>query len=331
MTEEASDHHLRLETAGHLALRRVPVLPASRTVGEARALLRSAEFQSVDLILLTDPSGRHVASVELRRLVENDDATPLAAIARVDWPAVPAGMDQEEAANIAIREKATVLPVVADDGRPIGVLAAHTLIDVLGREHREDVHRIAGILRERAGARHALEDPPLSRVARRLPWLMTGLALSTVATGVMASFETALQANVMIAFFIPAIVYLTDAIGTQTEAIAVRGLSSRDVPILTLLGSEIVTGGIIGLLLGVIAFAGVWAVFGNLAIATGVGVSLLAAGALASGIGLLFPWTLTRLGVDPAFGAGPVATIVQDVLTIMIYFVVMTKMVGAAG
>jgi magnesium transporter len=44
----------------------------------------------------------------------------------------------------------------------------------------------------------------------------------------------------------------------------------------------------------------------------------------------MFPWALGRIGLDPAFGAGPVATIAQDVLTIVIYFVVMTKMVAVA-
>jgi magnesium transporter len=292
--------------------------------------MRSINFDTVDLILLTDASGRHVSSVELRRLAENDDTTPLASIARADWPAVQAEMDQEKATDIAIRENLTVLPVLAADGRPMGVLAAHTLMNILGREHREDIHLAAGIMREREGARHALEDPPVSRVARRLPWLIAGLALSSAATGVMASFEAALQSNVMIAFFIPAIVYLADAVGTQTEAIAVRGLSTRDQPLLTLLASEILVGGAIGAILGLLAFLGVWIAFGSIAIATGVGVSLFAAGALASGIGLMFPWALGRIGLDPAFGAGPVATIAQDVLTIVIYFVVMTKMVAVA-
>jgi magnesium transporter len=72
----------------------------------------------------------------------------------------------------------------------------------------------------------------------------------------------------------------------------------------------------------------VWIVFGNAAIAAGVGVSLTVAGILASAIGLIFSCSLSRIGLDPAFGAGPVATIVQDVLTIFIYFLVMTKVVG---
>ncbi len=321
----------RLESAGRLALRRVPIVPAGATVGEVRDQIRTTNFETADLILLTDPAGRYLTAVELRSLVENGDATTLHDLARTDWPCVPSATDQEEAAAVAIRNNVTVLPVTDGEGRPIGVLSARTLIDILGHEHREDVHRIAGILREREGARHALEDPPLRRVALRLPWLLTGLALSSAATGVMASFEAALQSNVMIAFFIPAIVYLADAVGTQTEAIAVRGLPTRDRPLVVLLWSEVLTGGTIGLVLGVLAFAAVWLAFGNLAVAIGVGVSLLAAGTLASGIGLLFPWVLSKIGLDPAFGAGPVATIVQDVLTIVIYFLVMTRLVGLTG
>jgi magnesium transporter len=34
------------------------------------------------------------------------------------------------------------------------------------------------------------------------------------------------------------------------------------------------------------------------------------------------PWLLTRLGRDPAFGSGPIATIVQDVLSLAVYFLI---------
>jgi P-type E1-E2 ATPase len=44
-----------------------------------------------------------------------------------------------------------------------------------------------------------------------------------------------------------------------------------------------------------------------------VAVTILTAGGVATTIGLLFPWLLYRLGKDPAFGSGPVATIIQDV------------------
>jgi magnesium transporter len=42
---------------------------------------------------------------------------------------------------------------------------------------------------------------------------------------------------------------------------------------------------------------------------------------------LLLPWSLQRVGVDPAFGSGPLATIIQDVLSLLIYFAIATTLI----
>lgn len=150
--------------------------------------------------------------------------------------------------------------------------------------------------------------------------------MSVMAIGVMAGFERMLKSDVTIAFFIPALVYLADAIGTQTEEMVVRGLSLHKLSLGRILVMEVVTGGLIGLALAILTFFGVWLIFGKVVVGLGVAISLFAAGTLASSIGLLLPWTLSRTNIDPAFGSGPVATIIQDVLTILIYFAVMTAL-----
>jgi magnesium transporter len=81
---------------------------------------------------------------------------------------------------------------------------------------------------------------------------------------------------------------------------------------------------LIGLPLSILAFLGIWLVFQDFRLAIGVATALFAASVIASMLGLLLPWLLARSGSDPAFGSGPVATIIQDVLTIAIYFGVMT-------
>jgi magnesium transporter len=147
-----------------------------------------------------------------------------------------------------------------------------------------------------------------------------GLAGSALATAAMASMEARLQAHVAIAFFVPALVYLADAIGTQTEAVAVRGLSLTRSGIGHLLGGELRTGMAIGAILGLISYVPIWVAFGDARLAAAVAVSIVAAGTVANGIGMLFPWALTKLGYDPAYGTGPGSTVVQDVCTILVYF-----------
>lgn len=313
------------ETAGHLARRSVLTVLASETAQGVRERLMREVPDASDLLISIDPDGRYTGAIDLHSLFSAPSATLMAALIRKDWPIVDPATDQEHAADLATRYRVAALPVV-DQGKPLGILTPQTLLDILAQEHQEDVHRVVGMLSRDQSDRHALEDPPLRRVWLRLPWLVIGLVLSTVGTGVMAGFEKAMQANVRIAFFIPAIVYLTDAIGTQTEAIAVRGLSLRHRPLGSILAGELITGSLIGLALGATACLGVFFAFGDLTIALGVGISLFAAGSLASTLGLLLPWLLSRFNVDPAFGSGPIATIIQDVLTILVYFLVMTAL-----
>jgi len=314
------------ETAGRLAANRIPLALMSEPARVIQQRLQSTDYETVELIVVTDESGLYQGVVEIKALLAAAGETPASALVATAWPVVRPGTDQEHAAAAASHAQVAALPVVGADGRPVGVLSPVVLLEVMAAEHREDVNRLVGILREQRGARHALEDPPLHRLRSRLPWLIIGLILSSPATALMAGFEHALESNVTIAFFIPALVYLTDAIGTQTEAIAVRGLSLRHKPLATILLMEVITGGLIGLVLGLIALVGVSVVFGDPRLAVGVGSSLFVAGTIASAVGLLFPWLLSRFGIDPAFGSGPVATIVQDVLTILVYFLIMTAL-----
>ena len=318
----------RTETAANLAVARVPMFSTMLSAAGARALLHEMHFDTVDAVLVLDDEGHYAGTARLKDVLNAPDETSLSSLVRKDWPVVGPDIDQEHAGALAHQHSVAAIPVVAPDGRPLGLIPALALLETLAQEHHEDVHRLAGILRQRAGARHALDDPPLSRAGHRLPWLLVGLALSTGATAMMASFEHALKANIVISFFIPALVYLADAVGTQTEAIVVRALSLRMRPLGPLLLAEVATGTLIGLPLALLAFLGIWLVFQDFGLAIGVAAALFAASTIASVLGLLLPWLLARLGTDPAFGSGPVATIIQDVLTIAIYFAVMTLVIS---
>ena len=44
-------------------------------------------------------------------------------------------------------------------------------------------------------------------------------------------------------------------------------------------------------------------------------------------VAMVLPWAMARLGKDPAFGSGPLATVIQDVLSLVIYFAIATAIV----
>jgi magnesium transporter len=257
--------------------------------------------------------------VTIGRLFATPAATPLGEVMARDYPRVHPEEDQEHAASVALHGAVDALPVVDASGALLGAVPPQALLQVLRREHVEDLHLLTGITRENARARHAIDDPPMRRARHRLPWLLAGLAGSAAATAAMAGFEDLIQAHVAVAFFVPALVYLADAIGTQSEAIAVRGLSLTRSGIGHLVAGELRTGAVIGTVLGVLAFVAVAATFRDLRLAGAVGTALFAAGTIASGIGIAFPWGLSQMRVDPAYGSGPMATVLQDTLTILVY------------
>jgi magnesium transporter len=65
---------------------------------------------------------------------------------------------------------------------------------------------------------------------------------------------------------------------------------------------------------------GVWIVLGDLPLAIALGLALIAAGSIATIVGLLLPWLFHRFGADPAYGSGPLATVIQDILSLLVYF-----------
>lgn len=228
--------------------------------------------------------------------------------------------DQEHVATICVRHRLSEVPVLDAAGRFVGVVPAEQIIQVLRREHLEDLHKLAGIRHDSAQARHAMDASPFRSAKERLPWLLVGLAGSAAATAVMARFEHVLAARVEVALFVPGIVYLADAIGTQTETIAVRGLSLSRVSLPKFFAHEAQSGLIIGLTLAALVMPAVWLAWGDVRLACAVAIAVVVAGFLAGGIGLLLPWTLARMGRDPALGSGPVATVIQDVLSLVVYF-----------
>jgi magnesium transporter len=289
--------------------------------GEVRSRLGEHELDDTEQVYVLDGEGRLLGLLAFADLFRMPNDATVRKGMRGAPPVVQIDEDQEKVASIALHYDLTSVPVLDIDQRLLGVVPARALLKIMRREHVEDIHRLAGIRRETAEARRALDAPPLRRVRDRLPWLVLGLGGSALATFVMSRFETALSTHLALAFFVPALVYLADAIGTQTEAVAVRGLSLAHIGIAPLLGGELRTGLIIGLVLGGMTFPSVWFVFDDIRLAFAVAGTLLVAGGLASTVGMILPWLLTKMNRDPAFGSGPLATVIQDVLTLLTYFI----------
>ena len=153
-----------------------------------------------------------------------------------------------------------------------------------------------------------------------------GLAGAMLSAGIVAGFEDQLRNEVLLAFFVPAVVYMADAVGTQTEAVVIRGMA-LGVSLRSIAFKELATGFVIGVLLACAFFAFALGVWGAPRVAVAVAVALFVSASIATLVAMLLPYALARLGRDPAFGSGPLATVIQDLLSILVYFAVASILV----
>jgi magnesium transporter len=238
-----------------------------------------------------------------------------------DPPVVAPHTDQEIAAHQLIRSGNTSLAVVDDAGTFYGLVTPRRMLEVLAQEHREDLARLGGNVEGAGVARQAAFEPVRRRLVHRLPWLLVGLVGAMASAVIVGAFEAQLETKVLLAFFIPGLVYMADAIGTQTETVIIRGLSVG-VSVRRVAFRELVTGLAVGAVVAAAFVLFALLVWGDATVAVAVALALLASCSIATAVAMTLPWLLHRAGVDPAFGSGPLATVIQDLLTIAIYFAI---------
>lgn len=306
----------QFRTAAQYASRRVPTAAPEESAAQILDAMRGRRYDSAAVVAVLHDA-RLLGLVTLERLLAAPPDTPMSQLMDDEPPTVAPSTVQEHAAWKAVQHNEPTLAVV-DDGRFAGLIPATALLEVLLMEHDEDIVRLGGFLRSASPAQTVTVEPVLRRLWHRLPWLAVGLIGALLAAGVVGSFESELNAHVLIAFFVPGVVYLADAIGTQTEALVIRGLS-LGIGVRRIAGREVVTGVLLGLILGGVSLLMVGSIWQDWPIALAVAISLLAAASIATIIALVLPWMISRLGKDPAFGSGPLATVLQDLLTVTIY------------
>jgi magnesium transporter len=311
-----------LRSASDHATLRVPTARPRQTVAEVRDSLPGADFDCADDVAVVD-DGAFVGIVPIERLLAAPARAAIADVMDSDPPVVTPDADQESVAWEMVRRGESSVAVLDGAGEFAGLVPPHRMLRVLLAEHDEDVARLGGYLAGTKGARQAAEEPVRRRLWHRLPWLIVGLLGAMASAGLVGAFEDELQSKVLLAVFIPAVVYMADAVGTQTEALLIRGLSVG-VSVRDVVRRELATGLAIGAVVAAAFTPFALLVWGDAQVALAVGLALLASCSIATVVAMLLPWAFQRLGRDPAFGSGPLATVIQDLLSILVYFAIAT-------
>lgn len=160
-------------------------------------------------------------------------------------------------------------------------------------------------------------------IKTRVTWLLIGLLLSLGIAQVIKGFEDTLAENLILASFIPLVVYMSDAVGTQMEAMIIRELNKKQkFHFVKFFRQQVIIVMSIAVIIGVVASIGVGLLNHSTNLGLVVGLSLLG-GILSSLLsGTLLPYFFWKLHSDPAEASGPIATVLQDLMSVIIFFLI---------
>ncbi len=296
----------------------VPVADPAESVGEVRARLAGRKFDTAGHIIVLDGDCA-VGLLDLESLLAASDEQPVTEVMLTDPPSVAEDTDQEIAAHRMIDAGAGCLVVAGPRGEFRGLISAESMLWVLLEEHQEDLARIGGFTSGTTRSIVAAEESVGQRLRHRLPWLLIGLVGAMASALLMGAFEERLEANVLIALFVPAIVYMAGAVGAQTQTVLIRafavGVTTRRI-----LFRELVTGAVMGVVIGLCFLVFAVMIWGDFEVALAVAVALFASASVSVAVAMALPSVFQRFGFDPAFGSGPLATLIQDLVSIGTYF-----------
>lgn len=315
------------DTAGGIMGTEFVAVLDSWTVADAtEEVRRMAEtVREIFTVFVVDEAQHLKGEISLTKLLLSPSHAPVSSIMEPDVISVTTEVDQEEVARIMERYDLVSMPVLDVKGRLIGRITIDDIVDVILEEAEEDIHRLSGVTGEE-GPRDSV-----FRISRsRLPWLFAGLIGAALAGTVIGTFEEALAEATVLAAFIPIVMAMAGNAGIQSSTIVVQGLASGELwssDLFHRLGKELAAALLNGLALATVLGVGVLLLdlgSSSAHLAATAGISLLLVIIVATVIGTTVPLILHHLNIDPALATGPFITTSNDILGLMVFFLVAT-------
>lgn len=314
----------RLMTPDYIAVR------PEWTIEETLKFIRenAEDKETLNIVYVIDEKGKLLDDIKLKDFILAEPKEKVADIMDGNYVALNVHDDQEEAVEVFKKYDRIALPVVDKYNVLIGIVTVDDVLDVAEEEATEDIHKLAAV--------EAFEEPYptiplLEMVKKRAVWLTILFIAQILTAVVMGFFEAEISKAIVLSIFIPLIISSGGNSGSQAATLVIRAMAVGEINLgdwWRIMQREILSGLIIGLILGLLGFLQV-ALLANFSAAIGVHwiligitISLSIIGIVLWGTlsGSMLPFILKRLGADPATSSTPLVTTIVDIVGLIIYF-----------
>ncbi len=262
-------------------------------------------------VFVIDPAFHLLGTIDLDRLLRVQRVVRVEDLMVEARHAIPATMDQEEAAQIFEQYNLLSTAVLDENDRLVGVLTIDDVVDVIQEEAEEDIMRLGGVGDEE------LSDSFMTIARSRSPWLFVNLFTAFLSASVIGLFDGTIQQMVALAVLMPIVASMGGNAATQTMTVTVRAIATRNIDIhnaARVIRREALIGLLNGMMFAIMigTVAGYW--FDNWHLGGIIGSAMIINMLAAALGGILIPLLLHRLGADPAIASAVFVTTVTDVI-----------------
>ena len=284
-----------------------------------KKMRKQAEFvKQVHTIYVVNNNNKLLGTMSLKRLLISNKDTKVRDIINSDVYYVKTNTSTEEIANLMNKYDLIILPVVNEKQELLGRITIDDVIDVVKEEAEKDYQMASGIYEDIESNAGILT---VTRV--RLPWLIIGMFGGVLGAKVIGIFD--IQKHFELALFIPLIAAMGGNVGVQSAAIVVQSLANKSLDLKNItekLTKELAVGLLNGLICGFLVFLFTYILGYNLLLSITVSSSLIIVIVFAALFGTFIPLALQKYNIDPAVATGPFITTINDILGLLIYFLI---------
>lgn len=312
------------DTAGSLMTPDYINLQKNWTVAEAMAHIKEVgmDSETIYTCYVLDSGRKLIGIVSLRALVIADDNMKVSDLMREDYVWAHVDDDQEEISDLFKKYGYLAIPVVDNEGRLVGIVTVDDILDVIEEETTEDMERMGGVID--TDDKDYLDMTVFGHVKARLPWLLLLMCSYFVTGGIIASFEEALSAVIVLVTYMPMLMGTGGNSGTQASTLVIRGMATGELELedfIRVAWKEIRIGIVVGICLSAINYARiVYLDHETPMIALTVCCAMVLIVIVAKLIGSLLPMLAKKIGLDPALMSGPMMASITDMISLLTYF-----------
>jgi magnesium transporter len=218
------------------------------------------------------------------------------------------------------------LPVINGNDALAGIVTFDDVLDVAEEEATEDFYHMGAA----GSVRTNIKDASIWLLYRnRAPWLLVLVFMNIFSGAGIAFFQDTIESMVALVFFLPLLIDSGGNAGSQSATLVVRALATGEVELrdwFRLILKEFAVG--LTLALSMAVAVSMVSMYRAPEVAVVIAVSMVLTVLAGSLIGMLLPFLLTRVKLDPATASAPLITSIADIAGVLIYFSIATWYLG---